>query len=120
MLHSLPIRFLQVTEDCFLLQMQDIPARNNTLLDLLFTNCDNLLDHIINIGSHGYTNHNMVEFKILQRTLEIRSRIQTLNFGRAKLSTSRAQPQGIPKETTMQGKQVCKCCEFFKNDLLNG
>lgn len=102
MLHYLPIRFLRVTEDCSLLQMQDIPARNNILLHLLFTNRDNLLDYI---GSCGYTYHNNVDsvdpFKILQSTFYIKSRTKTLNFGRAKFNMFRAQPPGTTKETTM-------------------
>lgn len=73
MLHNLPIRFLWDTEDCSLLQMQDIPARNNILLHLLFTNGDNLLDYI---GSCGYIYHNNVDsvdpFKILQNTFYTR------------------------------------------------
>ena len=36
--HKLSIRFLECIEDCFLLQMLDMPTRNSALIVLLLTN----------------------------------------------------------------------------------
>lgn len=61
---QLSIRFLECIEDCFLLQMLDMLTRNSTLLYLLLTNHKDLLDNITISGSLGYSDHNIVKFKV--------------------------------------------------------
>ena len=51
--HNSSVRFLQFIEDCFLLRMLDMPTRNSTLLVLLLTNREDLLDDKITNGSPG-------------------------------------------------------------------
>ena len=116
--HKSSIRFLECTEDCFLLQILDMPTRNNALLDLLLANQEDLLDNITTNGSLGYSNHNIVEFKILTSTLKTSSRTKTLDFRRANFKMLRAQLRGIPWEASMEGKGACICWESFKNNLL--
>ncbi|KAK4806872.1 hypothetical protein QYF61_012593 [Mycteria americana] len=110
--HKSSIRFLEYIEDCFLLQVLDMPTRNGTLLDLLLTNREDLLDNITTNGSLGCRDHNIVEFKILLHMLK------TLDFRRANFKMLRAQLRGIPWEASMEGKGACKCWELFKNSLL--
>ncbi|GAB0209293.1 mitochondrial enolase superfamily member 1 [Grus japonensis] len=64
------IKFLECIEDCFLIQMLDVPTRNEALLDLLLTNQENLLCNISVSDSLGCSDHNIVEFGILLSTLK--------------------------------------------------
>lgn len=89
--HKLPIRFLECIEECILLQMLDMLARNSALLDLPLTNCENLCDNKTTNGSFGYSDHSIVEFKILLSTLKTSSRTKTQDFRRANFNTLRAQ-----------------------------
>ncbi|KAK4807115.1 hypothetical protein QYF61_018456 [Mycteria americana] len=106
--HKSSIRFLECIEDCFLLQMLDMLTRNSALLDLLLPNQEDLLDNTTTNGSLGYSNHNIVEFKILLSTLKTSSRTKTMDFRRANFNMLRAQLQGIPWEASMEGKGASK------------
>ena len=55
--HMSSIKFLECIEDCFLIQMLDVPTRNEALLDLLLTS---LLCNISVSDSLGYSDHNIV------------------------------------------------------------
>jgi len=103
---------------CFLLQMLDMPTRNSALLDLLLTNGEGALDNMTTSDSLGYSNHNIVEFKIPVSTLRTSSRTKALDFRRASFNMLRAQMQEIPWEACMEGKGACECWEFLKNSLL--
>jgi len=70
------IRFLECIEDCVLLQMLDMKTRNSALLDLELTNQE-LLNNIIANIILRYSNHNIVEFKMLLSTLETSSRLKS-------------------------------------------
>ena len=117
-MNKLSITFLECIEDCFLLQMLDMLTRNSALLDLLLTNQQDLLDNITTNGSFGYSDHNIVEFKILPSMLKASSRTKILDFRRANFKMLRARLQGIPWEASMEGKGACECWELFKNSLL--
>jgi len=41
--HMSSIKLLEYIKDCFLIQMSDVPTKNEALLDLLLTNQENLL-----------------------------------------------------------------------------
>lgn len=43
--HMSSTKFLECVQDCFLVQMLDVPARNEALLDLQLTNQENLLSN---------------------------------------------------------------------------
>ncbi|KAK4812899.1 hypothetical protein QYF61_027293 [Mycteria americana] len=68
--HMSPIKFLECIEDCFLIQMLDVPTRNEALLDLLLTNQENLFCNIAVSDSLGCSDHSIVEFGILLSTLK--------------------------------------------------
>lgn len=87
-------------EDCFLLQVLDMPTRNSALLDLLLTNRKDILDNVTTNDSLSYSDR-IVEFKILLSTLKTSNRINALDFSSSIL---RAQRQGIPWEACMEGK----------------
>jgi len=57
--HKSSIMFQEYTEDWFLLQRLDLPTRNSTMLDLLVTNQEHLLDNIITNGTPRYNKSNL-------------------------------------------------------------
>jgi len=88
---QLPIRFPKCNEHFFLIQMLKMLTRNSALLYSLLTYREDFLDSIATSGSLGYNDHNIVEFKILTRTLKTSDRTKTLEFSRPKFNMLIAQ-----------------------------
>ncbi|GAB0178838.1 P protein [Grus japonensis] len=116
--HMSSIKFLECVEDCFLIQMLDVPTRNEALLDLLLTNQENLFCNISVGDSLGCSDHNTVEFGILLSALKVSTKTKGLDFRRANISLLIAQLGGIPWEASMEDKGTRECREFFKSALL--
>ncbi|GAB0205201.1 hypothetical protein GRJ2_002985700 [Grus japonensis] len=81
--HTQSRRFLQSTDDNFLTQVVEKPTRRGVLLDLILTNKEGLVEDVKAGGSLGYSDHEMVEFRILRGRSRAISRINTLDFRRA-------------------------------------
>lgn len=112
---KLSIRFLEYIEDYILLQMLDMLTRTSAFQDLALKNWEGLLDKITTSSSLGYSNHNLVEFKILLNTLKTSSRTKTLDIRRTNFNTLRAQLWGISWEASKEGKAACEFSELLKN-----
>ncbi|GAB0181361.1 mitochondrial enolase superfamily member 1 [Grus japonensis] len=112
------IKFLECVEDCFIIQMLDVPTRNEALLDLLLTNQENLLCNISVSDNLGCGDHDIVEFGMLLSTLTVSTKTKALDFRRANFSSLRAQLGGILWENSMEHKGASEHWEFFKNTLL--
>jgi len=98
------IRFLGCVKDCFLVQMLDVPSRNEALLDLLLTNQENLICNILISDSLGCSDHNIVEVGILLNTLKINTETKISDFRRANFSSLIAYFGGNPWEASMEDK----------------
>ena len=104
------IRFLEILEDRFLIQMLDVPTGNEALLDLLLTNQENLLCNISVSDSLGCSDHNIVEFRILLSTLKVSIKMtKVLDFTRANFSSLRAQLGGTLWEASREDKAASEC-----------
>ena len=79
------IRLLECVEDNFLVQVQDKPTREEVLLDLVFTNVDELIKEVKTGGSLGCSDHALAEFVILRDMSLAKSKVRTLSFRRANL-----------------------------------
>jgi len=75
-------RFLQSTDDNFLMQVVEEPKRRGVLLDLLLMNKEGLAEDAKDGGSLGRSDHEMVEFRILSGGSRAISRIKILDFRR--------------------------------------
>lgn len=95
------IKFMERAEDCFPMQVLDVPTRNEALLDSLLRNKENLLCNIAVSGSLGCSNHRTVGFGVVLSTLSIS---KVLDFARANLTLLRAQLGGILWEVSMEDK----------------
>ncbi|GAB0183006.1 hypothetical protein GRJ2_000765900 [Grus japonensis] len=81
--HKQSGRFLECTDDNFLLQVIEEPTRRGAMLDLVLTNKEGLVGNVKLKGSLGCNGHEMVEFKILRATRRAHSKLTTLAFRRA-------------------------------------
>ena len=81
--HSQSRRFLQSINDKFLMQVVEEPKRKGSLLDLILTNKDGLVEDVRVGGRLGCSDHEMVEFRILHGGSRAISSIKTLDLRRA-------------------------------------
>ncbi|PKU32048.1 dtw domain-containing protein 2 [Limosa lapponica baueri] len=81
--HKQSRRFLERVDDNFLLQVIKELTRRGAMLDLVLTNKKGLVENVKLKGSLGCSDHEMVEFKILQAARRAHSKLTTLNFRRA-------------------------------------
>jgi len=63
--HSQSRRFLQSIDDNFLMRVVQEPTRKGSLLDLVLTNKEGLVENVKAGGRLGCSDHEMMEFRIL-------------------------------------------------------
>ena len=80
--HTQCRRFLQTVDDNFLMQVVEEPTRTGTLLDLVLTNKEGLVEDVKVGGSLGCSDHEMANFRILHGGSRVISRIKTLDIKR--------------------------------------
>ncbi|GAB0190424.1 hypothetical protein GRJ2_001507700 [Grus japonensis] len=134
--HKQSRKFLECVDDNFLLQVIEEPTRRSAMLDLIFTNKEGLVGDIKLKGSLGYSDHEMVEFRILRAarracskltTLEFRilraarracSKLTTLDFRRADFCLFRDLLGRIPWDKALEGTGAQDGWLIFKGHLL--
>jgi len=95
------------------------PIRRGSLLDLVLTNKEGLLEDVKVGGRLGCSDHEMVEFRILRGGSRTISRIKTLNLRRADFALFRELPGGIPWARALEGRGVQECWSLFKRHFLH-
>ncbi|PKU43893.1 dtw domain-containing protein 2 [Limosa lapponica baueri] len=96
--HKQSRRFLECTDNNFLLQVMEQPTRRGAMLDLVLTNREGLVGNAKLQGSLGCSDREMMEFKILRAVRRAHSKPTALDFRRADFGLS----QGSPWQTTMR------------------
>lgn len=84
---------MENTDDNLPAQMIKDPARRGALLDLTLTNKERLIGDVKVKGCLGCSDQEMVEFRILRRENNAKSRITTLDFRRADFGLFRHLPE---------------------------
>jgi len=72
------------------MQVVEEPTRKGALLDLVLTNKEGLVEDVKVGGRLRYSDHEMVEFRILRGGSRAISRIKTLDLRRANFGLSRS------------------------------
>ncbi|KAK4812337.1 hypothetical protein QYF61_017114 [Mycteria americana] len=111
-------RFLEHVADNFLNQLVREPTRKGAPLDLLFTNREGLVSHVMVGGRLGQSNHEMIEFLIHGEAARGVSRTATLDFWRADFGLFRRLVERVPWEAALKGKGVQEGWTFFKEEVL--
>ncbi|GAB0209793.1 hypothetical protein GRJ2_003445000 [Grus japonensis] len=81
--HKQSRKFLECTDDNFLLQVTEEPTRRDAMLDLVLTNKEGLVGDVKLKGSLGCSDHEMVELNILRAARGTHCKLTTLDFRRA-------------------------------------
>ncbi|KAK4816911.1 LOW QUALITY PROTEIN: hypothetical protein QYF61_024921 [Mycteria americana] len=102
-------RFLERVADNFLAQLVSEPTREGAPLDLLFTNREGLVSHVMAGGCLGQSDHEMIEFLILGEAARRVSRTATLDLRLV---------ERVPWEAALKGKGVQQGWTFFKEEVL--
>jgi len=112
-------RFLQSIDDNFLMQVVKEPTRKDTLLGLVLTNKERLVEHVKVGGRLSCSDHEMVKFRILHGGSRAISRIKTLDLRRADFALFRQLLGGIPWARALKGRRVQVCWSLFKHHFLH-
>jgi len=112
-------RFLQSTDDNFLMQVVEEPMRRGALLDLKLTNKEGLVEDVKVGDSLSCSDHEMVEFRILCGGSRSISRIKTLDFRRANFGLFKDLLGGIPWVRALEGRGVQESWSLFKRHFLH-
>ncbi|KAK4823310.1 hypothetical protein QYF61_000523 [Mycteria americana] len=111
-------RFLERVADNFLTQLVSEPTREGAPLDLLFTNREGLVSYVMVGGRLGQSDHEMIEFLILEEVRSGVSRTASLDFRRADFGLFRRLVERVPWEAALMGKGVQEGWTFFKKEAL--
>ncbi|KAK4815716.1 hypothetical protein QYF61_006754 [Mycteria americana] len=112
-------RFLEcVADDNFLTQLVSEPTREGAPLDLLFTNRERFVSHVMVGDCLGQSDHEMIEFLIRGEVARGVSRTATLDFRRADFGLFRRLVERVPWEAALMGKGVQEGWTFFKEEVL--
>jgi len=102
-----------------LIQVVEEPTRKGTLLDLILTNKEGLVEDVKVEGSLSCSDHEMVEFRILCGGSRAISRIKTLDFRRANFGLFKDLLEGIPWARALEGRAVQESWLLFKHHFLH-
>jgi len=116
--HTQSGRFLQSTDDNFLMQVVEEPTRRGVLLDLALTN-KGLVEDVKVGGSLGCSDHEMVEFKMLRGRSKAISRITALDFRRANFGLFEDLLGGILWVRALEDRGVQESSSPFKHHFLH-
>jgi len=94
------------------------PTRKGTLLDLVLTNKERLVEDVKVGGRLGCSDHEMVEFRILHGGSRAINRIKTLDLSRAEFALFKELLGGIPWARALEGRGVHECWSLFKQHFL--
>ncbi|GAB0208629.1 hypothetical protein GRJ2_003328600 [Grus japonensis] len=116
--HKQSRKFLECTDDNFLLQVIEEPTRRGAMLDLVLTNKEGLVGDVKLKGSLGCSDHEMVEFRILRAVRRAHSKLATLDFRRADFGLFRDLLGRIPWGKALEGRGAQDSWLIFKGHLL--
>ncbi|TRZ12815.1 hypothetical protein HGM15179_014306 [Zosterops borbonicus] len=113
-----PRKFLECIDDNFLSQLVSEPTRGETMLDLLFTNRDGLVEDVVVGGRLGQSDHEIIEFSIIGEIRRYINKTFTLDFQRADFGLFRRLIQEVSWEEALKNKGVQESWVLFKTEFL--
>jgi len=88
------------------------------MLDLVLTNKEGLVQNVKLSGSHGCSDHEMVEFKILRAVRMAHSKLTALEFRRTDFGLFRHRLCRVPWDKALEGTGAQESWLTFKDHLL--
>ena len=111
-------RFLGRVEDSFLTQLVREPTRDGALLDLLFTNRERLVGDVKVRNCLGQSNHETVEFSILDDVRRVTNKTSIMNFKKVDFDQFRELVAQVPWESLLKGKGAQEAWTLLKMEIL--
>ncbi|KAK4831262.1 hypothetical protein QYF61_016732 [Mycteria americana] len=116
--HKKSGRFLECTDDNFLLQMIEEPMRRGAMLNLVLINKVGLVGGGKLKSSLGCCDHEIVEFNILRALRRVHSKLTTLDFRRADFGLFRGLLGRVQWDKALEGRGAQENWLIFKDVLL--
>ncbi|GAB0192596.1 hypothetical protein GRJ2_001724900 [Grus japonensis] len=116
--HRQPRSFPECVNDNLPFQVIEKPTRRGAMLDLVLTNKEGLVGNVKLKGSFDYSDHEMVEFKILRAVRRAHSKLTALDFSRADFGFFRDLLGRIPWDKVLEGREAQDSWLVFKGHLL--
>jgi len=102
-------------EDNFLSQVIHRPARRDLMLDLLVTNISKLIGDVKFGGSLDCSDHALVELTALRDKGQVKCKVKTLNYRKAKFQLFNELVDRTPWETALRNKGAEQSWQIFKD-----
>ena len=118
--HKHSRRFLECTDDKFLLQVIEKPTRRGAMLDPVLTNKEGLVGNVKVKRCLGCSDHEIVEFKILKAAKTVHSKLTTPDFRRVDFGLFRDLLGRVPWNKALGGRGTQESGLIFKDHLLQG
>ncbi|KAK4828634.1 hypothetical protein QYF61_000282 [Mycteria americana] len=116
--HKQSRRLLDCIDDNFLVEVTEELMRRDALLDLILKIKEKLIGHVKAEGSPGFSNNEMVKFRILRGGKQAQSSITTLEFRRTSFSLLKDLVGRFPWEKALERRRVQGSWLIFKDHLL--
>lgn len=101
-----------------MVQILDKPINRETLLDLVLTKVDELIEEVKTGGSLGCSDHALVEFMISRNMGLTTSKVRTLKFRKTSFHLFTELMNEIPWETVFRDKGPEQSWQLFKATFL--
>ena len=88
------------------------------MLDLVLTNKEGLVGNVKLKGSLGYSDHEVVEFKILRAVRKAHSKLTTLDFRRTDFGLFRDLLGRVSRDKALEGRGAQESWLIFRDHLL--
>lgn len=88
--------------------------KRGALLDLILLNKEGLTGVVKVKGTLGYSDHEMVEFRVLRGGSRMKSEVITLDFRRPDFRLFKNLLVRVPCDTTLEGKGPKKAGEYLR------
>lgn len=111
-------RFFKTLDNNFMEQVLREPTLKDYLLDLLFLNRVDFMSKVVVGGHLGYSDCEIIEFKILVDRRRSPSKASTLDMWRADFRVLRELVSDVPWENVFAAVGVPQCWSIFKLHVL--
>ena len=111
-------KFLTALADNFMVQKVEEATRGKTILDLVITNKEDLVNGVEVVGTLGKSDHALLEFVIQLEGEAKHSQTRILDFKKANFCKLRELLAVIPWTETLKKKGVQDGWEFLKTEIL--
>jgi len=110
-------QFIECLDDNFLTQHVTAPTRNNSILDLIITDEQDMIHDILDLGALGNSDHNTLQWRTYVRTETTERTHQVFDYARADVTGLKLELQAIDWQHCFRDSSVEDNWGTFKRKL---